>query len=138
MAATDAERFGRMVELAMIAKGWGQGRLAANLGELPSGRVFDATGIRRIRLGQRTLDQELVLHLIDVLAPELDPVEAWMAAFPPPPWVTLDAYRAALNDGHMRAVSRLRSRRTLAGASNRSMLPSPAQTARRRNLTSAA
>lgn len=115
-----AVEFGQMVDQAMRTKRtdegrpWGQGRLASELGVLPeSGRVFDATGIRRIRLGQRTLDPELVTSLIDVLAPELDPVEAWAAAFPPPPWLSLDAYRALLTTGQVRAVTQLRGRRRL-------------------------
>ena len=102
-----APEFGHMVEQAMRAKRddkgrpWGQGRLAAELGVLPeSRRVFDATGIRRIKQGKRILDRELVVCLIDVLAPELNPVEAWMAAFGPPPWLTEDAYRRLLYETH--------------------------------------
>jgi hypothetical protein len=109
-----AVEFGLMVERAMRAKRddkgrpWGQGRLCSALGALPeSGRVFDATGIRRIRLGQRMLDRELVVCLIDALAPELDPVEAWVAAFPPPPWLSPDAYRLLLAETRVREVSRL-------------------------------
>jgi hypothetical protein len=108
-----ADKFGQMVEQAMRAKRdergrpWGQGRLASELGVLPeSGRVFDATGIRRIRLGQRQLDRELVICLISVLSPELDPVEAWLAAFPPPPWLEEDTYRRLLTEAQVRDVTR--------------------------------
>jgi hypothetical protein len=86
-----AREFGRLVSERMDHVGISQNRLASRLGELPDGRIFDATQIRLIREGKRRLDQELVRRLIDLL--DLDPAEGWEASGLWPPDLDLESYR---------------------------------------------
>ncbi len=86
-----ATEFGRLMGRAMAERGISQNRLASRLGELPDGRIFDATQIRLIRQGRRRLDHQLVQRLIELL--DLDPAEAWATAGLWPPDLDMDGYR---------------------------------------------
>jgi len=80
--------FGRLVKRHMREQGISQGRLAARLGELGSGRYFDPTGVRLILKGQRAIDQELLERLIELLGMDRD--EAYLTLGLAPPDLTLD------------------------------------------------
>jgi transcriptional regulator with XRE-family HTH domain len=85
------KEFGDLVSRRMIEKDISQRRLAARLGELPDGTLFDSTGIRVLKEGKRRLTRNLVARLIDLL--DLDPDEAWATAGLLPPEVSADELR---------------------------------------------
>lgn len=59
-----AREFGLMVDHEMRERQIGASKLAARVGELPDGRVLDATGVRLIRQGRREkYDTELVVRI---------------------------------------------------------------------------
>lgn len=113
-----AAEFGRLMGRAMAEQGISQNRLASRLGELPDGRIFDATQIRLIREGRRRLDRELVQRLIELL--NIDWAEGWATSGLLPPGVTADHLRKldlvaagakAVSPGRPRAVTQLPDRR---------------------------
>jgi len=59
-----AREFGLRVDHEMRERQIGASKLAARVGELPDGRVLDATGVRLIRQGRREkYDTELVVRI---------------------------------------------------------------------------
>ena len=83
---------GDLVDRAARARGWGDQRVAFEIGVLPSEKVFNATQVKRLRRGERqNLSHELIQRLIDAL--RLDPAEAWAAAGLLPPGTTADILR---------------------------------------------
>lgn len=86
-----AKEFGKLVSDRMEELGLSQRRLAARMGELPDGSLYDATSIRTVREGQRRLTHELISRLIDILG--LDPDEAWAASGLLPPGVSAEELR---------------------------------------------
>ena len=83
---------GDLVDRAARARGWGDQRVAFEIGVLPSEKVFNATQVKRLRRGERqNLSHELIQRLIDAL--RLDPAEAWAAAGLLPPGTTADMLR---------------------------------------------
>jgi hypothetical protein len=114
-----AIEFGQLISDRMGELELSQNRLASRIGELPDGRIFDATQVRMLREGRRRLDHMLVGRLIEVLGWDQDPedeAKAWLAAGLAPEGATLEDYRDI--------VSRRRRRtdRELEAATN----PSPA------------
>ncbi len=87
-----AREFGLRVDQQMRERQIGASKLAARVGELPDGRVLDATGVRLIRQGRREkYDTELVRRI--ALAVGLDEDEAyWTAGVWPAP-LDLESYR---------------------------------------------
>src|SRR6266498_4477851 len=87
-----AREFGLRVDQQMRERQIGASKLAARVGELPDGRVLDATGVRLIRQGRREkYDTELVRRI--ALAVGLDEDEAyWIAGVWPAP-LDLESYR---------------------------------------------
>jgi hypothetical protein len=82
-----AREFGLMVDHEMRERQIGASKLAARVGELPDGRVLDATGVRLIRQGRREkydtelvvriaravgLDEDLACHIAGVEQPDFD------------------------------------------------------------------
>lgn len=100
--------FGRLVKRHMREQGISQGRLAARLGELGSGRYFDPTGVRLILRGQRAIDQELLERLIELL--NMDRDEAYLTLGLAPPDLTLDDLK------ELRQASELKAARTKAAS----------------------
>jgi hypothetical protein len=86
-----APEFGRLVDQKMQQTDMSQARLAVLVGELSDGRVLNETQVRRIREGERRLDEELVGRLIAAL--DLDPEEAWEASGLWPPGLTAQHLR---------------------------------------------
>lgn len=87
-----APEFGRWVDEVMKHKGIGPTKVAARIGELSDGRVFDATGIRLIRTGRRRdYDTELVCRIARALGE--DPDLACHIAGVEPPDYNLEDYR---------------------------------------------
>lgn len=87
-----AREFGLWVDHEMRERQIGASKLAARVGELPDGRVLDATGVRLIRQGRREkYDTELVRRIAQALG--LDEDEAyWRAGVWPAP-LDLEGYR---------------------------------------------
>jgi hypothetical protein len=96
---------GDLVDRAARARGWGDQRVAFEIGVLPSEKVFNATQVKRLRRGERQhLSRELVERLIIVL--DLPEDEAWHASGLWPPDLDLEGYRkfrALAADGMMSA-----------------------------------
>jgi hypothetical protein len=82
-----AREFGLRVDHEMRERQIGASKLAARVGELPDGRVLDATGVRLIRQGRREkydtelvvriaravgLDEDLACHIAGVEQPDFD------------------------------------------------------------------
>jgi transcriptional regulator with XRE-family HTH domain len=86
-----APEFGRLVDQRMQQLDLSQARLAVLVGVLPDGRVLNETQVRRIREGERRLDEDLVSRLIAAL--DLDPPTAWHAAGLWPPGLTAEQLR---------------------------------------------
>jgi hypothetical protein len=87
-----AREFGRWVDETMKDKGLGPTKVAARIGELSDGRVFDATGIRLMRLGRRRdYDTELVTRIAKALGE--DPLVACNIAGVEPPGYDLEQFR---------------------------------------------
>jgi transcriptional regulator with XRE-family HTH domain len=86
-----APEFGRLVDQRMQELDLSQARLAVLVGVLPDGRVLNETQVRRIREGERRLDEDLVARL--VVALDLDPEPAWEASGLWPPGLTAEHLR---------------------------------------------
>jgi hypothetical protein len=82
-----AREFGLRVDHEMRERQIGASKLAARVGELPDGRVLDATGVRLIRQGRREkydtelvvriaravgIDEDLACHIAGVEQPDFD------------------------------------------------------------------
>lgn len=91
-------KLGPLVKAAREARGWGRGKLASHIGVLEDGRTFDARGVINMEDGARRWDTMLVTRLVQVLAPELDPADAYFAAGVWPPDLGIDGYRKVLAD----------------------------------------
>lgn len=88
------QEFGSLVRRAAGAKGLSQGRLGYLLTQQdPDGPLLDAKQAGLIYQGKRRPTRKLIESLIDVLAPHLDPAEAWAAAGLLPPGMTADMLR---------------------------------------------
>ncbi len=107
-----AREFGTLVSDRMGQLRLSQNRLASRLGELPDGRIFDATQIRMIREGRRRLDQPLVARLIEIL--DLDPDEAWAASGLLPPEVSAEELRQ-LRQFRLAAVGAAQAEKVMPG-----------------------
>src|SRR6266508_197548 len=110
--AMGAREFGTLVSDRMGQLRLSQNRLASRLGELPDGRIFDATQIRMIREGRRRLDQPLVARLIEIL--DLDPDEAWAASGLLPPEVSAEELRQ-LRQFRLAAVGAAQAEKVMPG-----------------------
>ena len=94
-----AIEFGHLLSDRMEELKLSQNRLASRIGELPDGRIFDATQVRMLREGRRRLDHMLVGRLIEVLEWDQDPeaeARAWLTAGLAPEGATLDDYRGII------------------------------------------
>jgi transcriptional regulator with XRE-family HTH domain len=110
----------------MAERGISQNRLASRLGELPDGRIFDATQIRLIREGRRRLDRELVQRLIELL--DIDWAEGWATSGLLPPGMTADHLRKLdlVATGSKKVLpGTLRSLYIVAGQSARATIAQP-------------
>jgi hypothetical protein len=100
-----AVEFGQLISDRIEELGLSQNRLASRIGELPDGRIFDATQIRMLREGRRRLDHMLVERLIDVLGWRDDPeaeAAAWLTAGLAPTGATLEDYRRIVTERRRR------------------------------------
>lgn len=101
--------FGALLRDAMRAEKLSQTGLAGYLTkQLPEGRYWDASGIRLLLKGQRRVDEDVFVLLLDRL-PALDRGLAYEALGVWPPDLTVGAYRRATEgDGGGRRRPRVR------------------------------
>ncbi len=88
----EVQEFGPLVKRAAKAKGLSQGRLGYLLTD-DDGPFIDSSRVRLLYEGKWRLTHATVERLIDLLAPYLDPAEAWAASGLLPPGVTADMLR---------------------------------------------
>lgn len=88
----EVQDFGPLVKRAAKAKGISQGRLGYLLTD-DEGPFIDSSRVRLLYEGKWRLTHATVERLIDLLAPYLDPAEAWTASGLLPPGVTADMLR---------------------------------------------
>lgn len=90
--AMNGQEFGPLVKRAARAKGLSQGRLGYLLTD-DDGPFIDSSRVRLLYEGKWRLTHATVERLIDLLAPYLDPAEAWAASGLLPPGVDADMLR---------------------------------------------
>lgn len=88
----EGQEFGPLVKRAAKAKGLSQGRLGYLLTD-DNGAFIDSSRVRLLYEGKWRLTHATVQRLISILAPYLDPAEAWAAAGLLPPGTTADHLR---------------------------------------------
>jgi hypothetical protein len=88
----EGQEFGPLVKRAAKAKGVSQGRLGYLLTD-DDGPFIDSSRVRLLYEGKWRLTHATVERLIGILAPYLDPAEAWAAAGLLPPGTTADHLR---------------------------------------------